>query len=172
MDEASGLRAVAYLCGTPNGIQKMTFGIDGLPQTSLSLGIVRTGEDALEYTFCIRSSLESERTMIVRRLEILARAFGGSLLTRGAYPGWEYAQQSPLRDLICSVYKDQYGQDMVIEAIHAGLECGYFVGKMPDLDCVSLGPELQDVHTPNETMSISSVQRTWALLTEVLARMK
>ena len=74
--------------------------------------------------------------------------------------------------LICEVYKEQTGKDMIVEAIHAGLECGYFSGKMPGLDCVSIGPDVNDVHTPNETLSISSTQRTWELVKEVVARMK
>lgn len=172
LDEASSLKATAYLTGTPNGIEKMTQGIDGLPQTSLSLGILRTNGDHLEYTFCIRSSVDTEREMLVRRLDNQIRVLGGSLRTEGPYPGWEYAAVSPLRDLVCEVYKDLYGKDMVIEAIHAGLECGYFAGKMPGLDCVSIGPDVNDVHTPNERLSISSTQRTWDLVVEVLARMK
>ena len=172
MDEASTRRVIAYLCGTPNGIEKMTVGIDGLPQTSLSLGIVSTAEDAVEYTFCIRSSVDSECEMLARRLQCQAEVLGGSLRREGPYPGWEYAQESPLRDLVCEVYHDQTGKDMVIEAIHAGLECGYFAGKIPGLDCVSIGPDVRDVHTPAEKLHIGSVQRTWQLITEVLARMK
>lgn len=172
LDEASSLKATAYLTGTPNGVEKMTQGIDGLPQTSLSLGILKTFADHLEYTFCIRSSVDTEREMLVRRLDNQIRVIGGSLRTEGPYPGWEYAPVSPLRDLICEVYREQYGKDMIIEAIHAGLECGYFAGKMPELDCVSIGPDVKDVHTPNERLSISSTQRTWDLVVEVLARMK
>ena len=171
MDDVSSQRVIAYLIGAPNGIEKMTIGIDGLPQTSLSLGIACSAEDKVEYTFCIRSSVDSETEMLVRRLTSQIQVLGGSLRTEGAYPGWEYAPDSPLRDLVCSVFKEQYGRDMVVEAIHAGLECGYFAGKMPGLDCVSIGPDMRMVHTPKETMSISSVQRTWDLLVEVLARM-
>ena len=171
MDESSSQRVIAYLIGTPNGIEKMTVGIDGLPQTSLSLGIVRTEDTAVEYTFCIRSAVDSECEMLARRLQSQIQVLGGSLRREGPYPGWEYAAESPLRDLVCEVYKEQTGKDMVIEAIHAGLECGYFAGKMPGLDCVSIGPDLRDVHTPNETMSIGSVQRVWDLLVEVLAKL-
>ena len=126
----------------------------------------------VSFTFCIRSSVDSECEMLARRLESQAKALGGSLRREGPYPGWEYAADSPLRELVCEVYREQSGKDMIVEAIHAGLECGYFAGKMPGLDCVSIGPDLRDVHTPNETMSIGSVQRTWNLLVEVLERMK
>ncbi len=172
MNEESGQKVLAYLIGTPNGIEKMTIGIEGLPQTSLSLGVLRTNEDAVEYTYCIRSSVDSECEMLAQRLECQIKPLGGTFRREGPYPGWEYAPVSPLRDLLCEVYKKQTGKDMIIEAIHAGLECGYFSGKMPGLDCVSIGPDVRDVHTPNEKLSISSTQRTWELVTEVLAKMK
>ena len=172
MDAGSCQRVLAYLIGTPNGIEKMTHGIDKLPQTSLSLGVLRTLDDAVEYVFCIRSAVDSECEMLARRLECQIKPLGGTLRREGPYPGWEYQADSPLRDLICEVYKEQTGKDMIIEAIHAGLECGYFSGKMPGLDCVSIGPDVNDVHTPNETLSISSTQRTWELVKEVVARMK
>ena len=172
MDEDSCQRVLAYLIGTPNGIEKMTIGIDGLPQTSLSLGVLRTFESEVEYTFCIRSSVDSECEMLARRLECQIKPLGGTLRREGPYPGWEYAPVSPLRDLICKVYKEQTGNDMVIEAIHAGLECGYFSGKIPGLDCVSIGPDVNDVHTPMEKLSISSTRRIWELVVEVLKQMK
>ena len=171
-DAVSGQKAIAYLIGSPNGIEKMTVGIDGLPQTSLSLGVLRTQESEVVYTFCIRSAVDSECEMLARRLQCQIEALGGTLDREGPYPGWEYNPVSPLRDLVCEVYKDQTGKDMVVEAIHAGLECGFFAGKMPGLDCVSIGPDVRDVHTPNETLSISSARRTWELVVEVLARMK
>lgn len=172
MDADSCQKVLAYLIGTPNGIEKMTHGIDRLPQTSLSLGVLRTLDDAVEYVFCIRSAVDSECEMLARRLECQIKPLGGTLRREGPYPGWEYQADSPLRDLICEVYKEQTGKDMIVEAIHAGLECGYFSGKMPGLDCVSIGPDVNDVHTPNETLSISSTQRTWELVKEVVARMK
>jgi len=116
--------------------------------------------------------VDSECEMLARRLECQAQVLGGSVRREGPYPGWEYNPVSPLRDLVCEVYHDQTGKEMVIEAIHAGLECGFFSGKMPGLDCVSIGPDVRDVHTPNETVHISSVQRTWDLVVEILARMK
>ena len=172
MDADSCQKVLAYLIGTPNGIEKMTHGIDKLPQTSLSLGVLRTLDDAVEYVYCIRSAVDSECEMLARRLECQIKPLGGTLRREGPYPGWEYQANSPLRDLICEVYKEQTGKDMIVEAIHAGLECGYFSGKMPGLDCVSIGPDVNDVHTPNETLSISSTQRTWELVKEVVARMK
>ena len=67
-----------------------------------------------------------------------------------------------------AVFREQYGRDPKVEAIHAGVECGLFAGKLPELDCVSFGPDLLEIHTPREKMSIPSVQRTWKLLRGVL----
>ena len=171
MDAKSSESVIAYLIGTPNGIEKMTLGMDKLPQTSLSMGILETKDDSVEFTFCIRSSVDSECDMLARRLQCQAEVLGGEVTFEGRYPGWEYVANSPLRDLVCEVYKEQTGKEMVIEAIHAGLECGYFASKIPGLDCVSIGPDIENVHTPKEVIYISSIQRTWELLVEVLRRL-
>jgi dipeptidase D len=90
----------------------------------------------------------------------------------GDYPGWAYRAESPLRDLMARVFTEQYGHAPKIEAIHAGLECGLFAGKLEGLDCVSLGPDMEAIHTPGEKLHIASTQRTWALLVETLRQMK
>ena len=110
--------------------------------------------------------------MLVNRLHCLMTQLGGGLEVSGDYPGWEYRKESPLRDLMTEVFTEQYGHAPKIEAIHAGVECGLFAGKIPELDCVSFGPDLTDIHTFRERMHIASVGRTWALVTEVLRRMK
>ena len=88
----------------------------------------------------------------------------------GEYPGWAYRPDSPLRELMTEVYREQYGREPKVEAIHAGLECGLLAGKLPGLDCVSIGPDLLEIHTPREKMSISSVQRVWMFVREILKR--
>ena len=96
---------------------------------------------------------------------------GGSVSTHGEYPGWEYMPQSPLRDLMVQVFTDQYGYAPKVEAIHAGLECGLFSAKLSGLDCVSFGPDLKEIHTFRESMSVASVQRVYAMVVETLKRM-
>ena len=144
----------------------------GLPQTSLNLGILTTREDAMEASFCLRSSVASQKEMMRRRLESLTAVLGGRTEVSGDYPAWEYRADSALRDRMAEVYRDQYGAEPRIEVIHAGLECGLLSGKLSGLDCVSIGPDLEDIHTPRERMSIPSVQRIWAFVTEVLRRSK
>ena len=148
----------------------MSADIEGLVQTSLNLGILKTEGDVLKASFCIRSSVESQKEMLVDRLTALMEQLGGTAEATGDYPGWEYDPDSALRKLMVEVFQEQYGREPKVEAIHAGVECGLFAGKMPGLDCVSIGPDLLEIHTPRERMSISSVQRMWAFLLEVLRR--
>ena len=172
MDEASTQRVICLLQCAPNGVQVMSADIDGLVQTSLNLGVLTTEDAAVNASFCLRSSVDSQKQMLVQRLACLAKQLDGTMTLAGDYPGWAYRQESPLRDLMTEVFTQQYGHAPRIEAIHAGLECGLFAGKIPGLDCVSFGPDLTDIHTPRERMSVSSVQRVWAMLLEILRRMK
>ena len=172
MDEGSTQRIICLLTCVPNGVQVMSADIEGLVQTSLNLGVLYTQDEQVVASFCIRSSVDSQKLMLLDRLESLAAMLNGECKVSGIYPGWAYRQNSPLRDLMTEVFTAQYGHAPKVEAIHAGLECGLFAGKIPGLDCVSFGPDLYEIHTPRERMSISSVQRTWDFLLELLRRMK
>lgn len=170
MDASSTERTVCLLACAPNGVQTMSQDIHGLVQTSLNLGILKTGENAVTASFCIRSSVDSEKEMLKDRLACLLAQLGGEVSFSGEYPGWAYRPDSPLRELMTEVYREQYGREPKVEAIHAGLECGLLAGKLPGLDCVSIGPDLLEIHTPREKMSISSVQRVWMFVREILKR--
>jgi len=168
MDEASTLKAITLLTCMPDGVQVMSPDIAGLVQTSLNLGILTTEEKELQASFCIRSSVATQKQMLVNRIACLMQLMGGCIDISGDYPAWEYKKDSALRDLMVEVFRKQYGRDPQISAIHAGLECGMFAGKLPGLDCVSIGPDMSEVHTYHESLSISSVQRVWDFLVEVL----
>ncbi len=170
MDAESTDKTIAMLTCLPNGIQAMSVDILGLVQTSLNLGILKTDSDGVEASFCVRSSVESQKQMLVDRLDCLMDQLGGSVAVAGDYPGWEYNKNSTLRQLMMDVFKEQYGYEPKVEAIHAGVECGLFAGKLEGLDCVSIGPDLKEIHTYREKMSISSVQRVWEFVLEVLKR--
>ena len=172
MDAVSTRRAVCLLVCHPNGVQVMSADIPGLVQTSLNMGILTTGETAVHLSSSVRSNVESQKQMLLQRIACLTAELGGETSTRGEYPGWAYLPDSPLRDLMVEVFTDQYGYEPKVEAIHAGLECGLFSAKLPGLDCVSFGPDLKEIHTFREKMSISSVQRVWKMLVELLRRMK
>lgn len=172
MDKTSTDKVITMLTCYPNGIQAMSADIEGLVQTSLNLGILVTKENAVEASFCVRSSVESQKEMLVDRLTWLTEQLGGTVSVSGDYPGWQYRQESPLRDLLTQVFTEQYGHAPVVEAIHAGVECGLFCGKIPGLDCVSVGPDLSEIHTFRERLHIASTQRVWAMVVETLRRMK
>lgn len=172
MDAASTQRAVCMLCCLPNGVQAMSRDIPGLVQTSLNLGILTTDEQCVQASFCVRSSVSTQKEMLVARLRCLMAQLGGSVDVSGDYPAWEFRKDSPLRERMIDVFREQYGHDPKVEAIHAGVECGLFAGKLPGLDCVSFGPDLTEIHTCRERMHIASVQRVWRYTLEVLRRCK
>lgn len=172
MDKESTEKTICLLTCIPNGIQTMSMDIEGLVQTSLNMGIVKTEDGQIQISCCVRSSVDSEKEMVNRRIHTLIEQLGGTMEIEGDYPGWEYKKDSKLRDLMIKVFKEQYGTEPKVEAIHAGLECGMFAGKIPGLDCVSIGPDLSQIHTVRESMNIPSVQRVYAFVLELLKRMK
>ena len=171
-NEDSTEKMITLLRCLPNGVQKMSLDIENLVQTSLNLGVVKTEKNEMTVSFCVRSSVDSERCDLNDEIDALLSYLGGTVEIRGAYSGWAYKEDSPLRDCMCRVFEKDYGKAPVVEAIHAGLECGLFAGKMPGLDCVSVGPDLQHVHTVNECMSIPSVQRVYQFICHVLTMLK
>lgn len=155
----------------PYGIQAMSMDIEGLVQTSLNLGVLQLNENACEMSFSVRSSIESQKRMLIERIEAIIGLLGGSVELFGDYPGWEFRQESPLRDVMIDTWSDLYGKKPAVEAIHAGLECGLFCGKLEGLDAVSCGPDMTDIHSPKERLSISSTERIWKFVCEVLKRL-
>ncbi|MGM9601749.1 MAG: aminoacyl-histidine dipeptidase [Faecousia sp.] len=160
-------KVTKLLCEVPNGVQAWSEDIEGLVQTSLNLGVAHMGED-LRLTFSVRSSVNHEKRDLLARLKAIAREFGADYSEMGDYPAWEYRKESALRDTMVSVYKDMFHQEPQVVAIHAGLECGILSDKLPGLDCVSIGPQMHDIHTSRERLSIASTERTWRFLLEVL----
>ena len=156
----------------PNGIAEMSRDIEGLVQTSCNLGVLKLDNGELFACSAVRSSVATQKQMMLDRFSALCEAFGGSMTVTGDYPAWEYCRESVLRETMVRVFEAQYGRAPKIEAIHAGLECGLFAGKLEGLDAVSFGPDLFDIHTTRERMSISSVQRIWQYLCQVLKELK
>lgn len=170
-DASCSGKMISMLRLLPNGIQKMSQDIPGLVQTSLNLGILETVEERLDASFSVRSSLASEKEEMILRIRRLMYELGGSVSVAGDYPAWEYKQDSPLRDLMRKVFIAQYGKEPVMQSIHAGVECGLFAAKLPQMDGVSFGPDMKDIHSPKETMDVASVKRTWEYLLAVLKEM-
>ena len=150
------------------GVVAMSKDMEGLVETSQNVGVARLTENEFHLTVSIRSSVEGEKPRQLGAVEAVARSIGASVFTRGDYPGWEYTKSSPLREIMCRVYKEQTGKDARIIALHAGLECGIFSKKLLGLDCVAIGPDSYGIHSPSERLSLPSAKRTWELIKEVL----
>jgi dipeptidase D len=160
-------KVIGLLNAAPNGVQSWSKDIDGLVQTSLNLGILKL-DDALHLTWAVRSSVEKEKEDLLNKLKELSDFYESECVIRGEYPAWEYKKDSKLRDTMIRVYTDMYGKAPEVVAIHAGLECGLLSEKLTGLDCVSIGPNMQDIHTSRERLEIASTKRTWEFLLEVL----
>lgn len=158
---------ISLLCACPNGVQSYSQDIPGLVQTSLNLGIAKLG-DQFTATFSVRSSVNQEKEELIRKLRELTDFYNGSYSQSGTYPAWEFRKDSPLRDTMVRIYQEMFGKDPQVLAIHAGLECGLLGDKLPGLDCVSIGPQMHDIHTSREKLEIASTERTWNFLLEVL----
>jgi len=161
-------KITGLLSSFPYGVIKMSSVIDGLVQTSLNLGITSSDDEKIRFGFSVRSNVNSEKEELLNQLESIARKYSADFTVYGNYSAWEYRENSPLRDSLTAIYEKMYSKPLEIAAIHAGLECGIFAEKIEGLDCVSLGPDLFNVHTPSERLGISSTRRTYEFLLKVL----
>ena len=167
----SGDDLITLLRIIPNGVQKMSMTVPGAVEASLNLGILKTFDDEVELSFLVRSSVESEKREMIGRLQAISELTDADIDLSGDYPGWEPAERSELSEIMCETYSELFGKQMVREAVHAGLECGIFSKGIPGLDIVSFGPDIKDIHTPNERMDLASVERTWKHLIAVLKKL-
>lgn len=163
-------KAVQMLFMAPNGVQAMNADIPGLVQTSLNMGILSLAEKELILDYSVRSSVKSEKEQLVNKLTALSETFGGTCVLSGDYPAWEFKKDSKLLQDMIAVYEEMYGTKPEVQTVHAGMECGILSDKIENLDCVSFGPNMKDIHTPKEVLSISSAQRVWDYLVEVVKR--
>ncbi|MBA9026567.1 aminoacyl-histidine dipeptidase [Peribacillus huizhouensis] len=164
-------RVVQAIMLTPSGIQSMSMDIKGLVVASTNLGVITATDSEIYFLNEIRSSVRSLKEHILNQVKVITQTIGGKVETSGDYPEWAYQSESAIRELCKKVYEKKYGKEAEIIAIHAGIECGVFTEKIPGLDAISFGPDMFDVHTPNEHLSIPSTIRTWEYLLTVLKEM-
>ena len=167
----SDLDLGGFLTQAPYGVRAWSRDIPGLVQTSLNVGVVRTEENEVVLDYSVRSSVGKERDELNAGLNALSKKYGGTVEISGEYPAWEYRKDSPLQKRMLRVYEELFGKTMKKEAIHAGLECGLFADALKGLDAVSYGPDMRDIHTAGETLSIRSVERIWQYTLAVLEDM-
>ncbi len=157
-----------FLVQCPYGIQRMSADVPGLVESSLNLGVLNTTEENANIRFSIRSSVSSMKHYISDKLAYLAELLGASSETEGEYPAWEYRKNSYLRDCYVKLFKEEYGNEPRVEVMHAGLECGLLFEAKPELDIISIGPDMKDVHSPNEQLSLESAVRVYKFLEKLL----
>ncbi len=152
----------------PNGVQTMSQDIKGLVETSLNLGIMGLSENTFSISVLMRSSVDSAKAALVRKLEIIAEIFDAEFEVHGVYPAWEFIRNSEFRENLIQVYKNKFGKEPIVETMHAGVECGLLVSKLPGLEVVSIGPDILDIHTPSERLSIESTARVYEYVRSVI----
>lgn len=165
-------KIIYVLSQVPDGVMQMSASINGLVETSLNLGVLQTKEDEMILHFMLRSNKRTPLVALEERLKTFLGIIECEVVSYGHYLPWEFKQDSDLQEICKQVYVEQLGYEPEIAAIHAGLECGMFADKMPGLDCVSIGPELIDIHTTEERLSISSVGEIYECLLKILEKCK
>ncbi len=170
--EADSKKTIQTLLLSPYGVQEMSMDLPGLVQTSLNMGPLHLGETELRFSYALRSSIASQKQMLVERVTALIDCMGGKAETVSPYPGWAYRKDSPLRDLFCEIYREQTGKQAAVFATHGGLECGLFCDKIPKLDCISVGPDMKDIHSVHERLHVASTARLYKIVCEMLKRSK
>lgn len=161
-------KVMDFLILIPNGIVAMSTDINNLVETSLNIGILKMTDKELIASSAVRSSIESCKYKVKGQIDTLVGLVGGYTEVHGIYPGWQFNPNSKLMAQMIDIYKKMFDKDIKVEAIHAGLECGIMISKIPGLDCVSYGPNIFDIHTTEEKLSISSTKRMWEYLLEML----
>ncbi|MGL5712810.1 MAG: peptidase dimerization domain-containing protein, partial [Paraclostridium sp.] len=159
---------ISFLTIIPNGVQSMSMSIEKLVESSNNVGTIRTRDNVVEIESEIRSCVKSKRIEIENVIENISNVLGFNYSTRDEYPEWNYNHNSIIRNVFLDNYKDLCKEDMKVEAIHAGLETGILMEKIPELDIVSYGPNAYELHNPKEHLNIPSCFKVWDVLTNVL----
>ncbi len=167
-DKQTSASVITALGLLPFGVTKMSEDIKGLVETSMNVGIVKTLGSTVNIACSIRSAKAKEKTALLEKVKMIAKTVNAEVSAHGDYPAWEYKKDSRIRDVMCGIFKKMYGKDAKVLTIHAGLECGIFSDKIAGLDAISIGPNMQNVHTTEERLSVSSSARVWEFLCEVL----
>ena len=154
-------RVVAVLASVPNGVFEMNHNAKGMVEFSRNLGVVRTENDTVSFVFASRSAMDSRLDASTRELDALANAIGAKTKHYNRYPGWNFAPISSVRERYLAAYREVTGEAAIVNVIHAGLECGIISANLPDMDIISIGPTMYDIHSPDESLDLDSVELFW-----------
>jgi len=170
METSDFFRLMSFFLEVPNGVQEMSKELEGVVETSLNFGTFSIEDNGcVKAGFLIRSSVDNAKNALASKVRKMIKESQGSCTKSGEYPGWSYRVDSPLREKMVRIYNEHFGREPEIISIHAGLECGILAEKIKNLDAVSIGPDMRDIHSTDERLSISSVQRVWEYVLKILA---
>ncbi|MBE6600353.1 MAG: aminoacyl-histidine dipeptidase [Ruminococcaceae bacterium] len=163
-------RIVNMMVTVPSGVLKMSNKVKGLVEYSRNLGVIRTDCDKIEFLFLDRSGINAQLDLSCREFSALAELLGAELKIDNRYGGWDFAEKSPLREKYSEAFLRVMGKPAQVESIHAGLECGYIIEKIPDMDIISVAPNLVAIHSPDERLDLCSVEDMFKIINEMLAK--
>jgi len=168
LDPADQSKLIKSVYACPNGVIRMSDGVPGLVETSNNMAVVKT-ENGVTTVLCLmRSSVDSAKEDVAQMIRSVFELAGADVKLEGGYPGWKPNPDSPILKTMQEVYQKLYGKIPEIKAVHAGLECGLIGGLYPKMDMISFGPTIRSPHSPDEKVSIESVQKFWGFLAETL----
>ncbi len=162
-------KLIAILASVQNGVLEMSRNVAGLVEFSRNLGIIKTEGERITLSFSSRSAIDSQLDASQAEIDAIARANGCEVSHHSRYPGWAFRENSPVRERYKAVFERIHGKKLNVSVIHAGLECGIISGKIPDMDMISVGPDMHAIHSPDEALSLASVENVWRVLLGVLA---
>jgi dipeptidase D len=168
MDEATQTKFINAIFACPNGVYGMSADMPGLVETSNNLAIVKTEKQTIQIETLQRSSVESQKEDVMRAVSSVFELAGATVEHSGDYPGWKPNVHSGILKVMQAVYKDIYGAEPKLQAVHAGLECGLLGKVYPNWDMISFGPTIRSPHSPDERVNIESVGEFWKYLVETL----
>ena len=168
LTKESTINIINTLFSLPQGLIEVSQEFVNLPWTSLNLGVIKTENDKIILTTLIRSNDDLKRDKLVKKYKTIIESAGGKFSLGGEYPAWRYNKDSKLKNDMIATYKELFGKNINVVATHGGLECGLFMGKIPNLDAVSIGPTILAVHSTDERLNISSVENIYKFLEKCL----
>ena len=170
LDKDSTARVIGAIATVGSGVLAMSNNIAGLVEYSRNLGILRTEQDSVHLTISSRSAMESQLDASIDELDALATLCGGSTRHHSRYPGWSYAKESHIREEYLAAYAELFGKTPEVSVIHAGLECGIIRSRLPEMDMISVGPNMRNIHSPDERLDLASCARFWQVISRILSK--
>ena len=171
LDSESTTKALKFISEIPYGVIAMSEIDPEMVETSINTGVIKSDEESIYLEALLRSSIDRSVDELAYKLCKLCNEYGVDYSMEGSYPGWAATSDNKLQDIFVKTYEDMYGKSPEVKGIHAGLECGIFMSKLSGLKCISIGPDILDIHSVNERLDIASSKRCFDLLVKVLEKL-